>query len=122
MISSRPTEAAIHVAIMRSWRPLGRTFFLGVVGSAILFVAKANPADAPDQKAPTGGVSTANLSNQWAEERRVESGRIEMRRELISEIRDEISGTLYERFNLVKKNRLDVVGKLTENGKNCAEH
>jgi hypothetical protein len=77
MISSRPTEAAIHVAIMRSWRPLGRTFFRGVVGSAILFVAKANPADAPDQKAPTGGVSTANLSNQWAEERRVESGRIE---------------------------------------------
>jgi hypothetical protein len=57
-------------------------------------VAKANPADAPDQKAPTGGVSTANLSNQWAEERQVESGRIEIRRELISEIRDEISGTL----------------------------
>jgi hypothetical protein len=51
MISSRPIEAAIHVAIMRSWRPLGRTFSLGVVGSAILFVAKANPADAPDQKA-----------------------------------------------------------------------
>jgi hypothetical protein len=40
-----------------------------------------------------------------------------MRRELISEIRDEISGTLYERFNLVKKNRLDVMGKIIENGK-----
>jgi hypothetical protein len=66
MISSRPTEAAIHVAIMRSVAPAWKDFFRGVVGSAILFVAKANPADAPDQKAPTGGVSTANLSNQWA--------------------------------------------------------
>jgi hypothetical protein len=116
MISLRLGEGAIRVAIMRSWGPLRRTILLGVVGSAVLFVAKANPADAPDQKAPASSVNTANLSNQWAEERRVESGRVDIRRELMSEIRDEISGILNARFNSVKKNRLDAAAKLTENG------